>query len=107
MKSVLIVAALIAAQFTTPATANNEGHRRDVAVNFGDLDLGTAEGVAAFETRLVRAVAKACGTAHYLEAELLNDMDRCRASAYARVVPIRDAIIRKARQKELGLTASK
>ena len=105
MKSVLIGAALLAALSTAPATAG--GERRDVSVNFGDLDLKTAEGIAALEDRLVRAVAKACGTAHYLEAQQLSDMERCRAGAYARVAPTRDAIVRHAAAKDLGRIASK
>lgn len=93
MKTVLIGAALLAAQLAAPAAAGTGEKRRDVPVNISDLDLGTREGVAALDRRLARAVVKACGTAHYLEPEQLNEVDRCRAAARDRAMATRAKIL--------------
>ena len=93
MKHVLIGAALAAALLTAPAAASPGGKRRDVRVKVADLDLRTSEGVAALDRRLAQAVVKACGTAHYLEPEKLDEMDRCRADARERAMATRNAIL--------------
>ena len=93
MKTVLIGAALVAAQLTVPASAGTGEKRRDVPVKISDLDLGTRQGVAALDRRLARAVVKACGTAHYLEPEQLNEVDRCRAAARDPATATREKIL--------------
>jgi UrcA family protein len=98
MKKLLIGAALVAAQLAAPAMADTGQKRRDIGVAVSDLDLGTREGVAALDRRLARAVAKACGTAHYLEAEQLDDLDRCRADARERATAARNEILRRGSQ---------
>ena len=93
LKHVLIGAALVAAQLAVPASTDPGHRRRNVRVRIADLDLGTSEGVAALDRRLALAVAKACGTAHYLEPEKLDEVDRCRADARARAMATRNAIL--------------
>lgn len=99
MKNVLIGAALIAAQLAASAPANAAGEpgdrRRDVRVKIADLDLSTREGVAALDRRLAQAIVKACGTAHYLEPEALDEVDNCRADARERAMATRNAILRR------------
>ncbi len=94
MKDLLIGAALAAAMLTAPATASDGEKRRDVRISVADLDLGTAEGVAALDKRLAQAVVKACGSAHYLEPEALKEVDRCRAAAAQRAMATRNALLR-------------
>jgi UrcA family protein len=93
MKLVLIGTALAAALLAAPVAATPGEKRRDVRVKVADLDLGTPGGIVALDRRLARAVVKACGTAHYLEPEKLNEMDRCRAAARDRALAARKAIL--------------
>lgn len=93
MIHVLIGAALAAAQIAAPAAADAGETRRDVRVATADLDLSTREGIAALDRRLAKAVAKACGTAYYLEPEELNAVDRCRAAARERTASMRTALL--------------
>lgn len=95
MKYVLVGVAIFAAQLSTPASADAGQQRRDVSVNFADIDLRTREGLAEFDRRLARAVLKACGTAHYLEREQLRDLDHCRATAHARAMATRDKLVHR------------
>ena len=100
MKHYLAGLALIAATVATPAAAAGPGGaRRDVTVSVADLDLSTAEGAAILERRLTRAVAKACGTAYFLDGEALRDMDRCRADAGARAERARTRLIARSSGK--------
>jgi UrcA family protein len=93
MMKVPIGAALFAAQIAAPAAASGGEARRDVRVAVSDLDLSTREGIAALDRRLVKAVAKACGTAHSLDPDKLNEMYRCRDDARARAMAQRNAIL--------------
>ncbi len=93
MKHVLIGAALAAALLAAPAAASSDEKRRDVRINVADLDLGTAQGIAALDRRLAKAVVKACGTAYYLEPEELDTMERCRAAAQNRAMATRNALL--------------
>ena len=96
MKYVLVGVAIFAAQLSTPASADAGQQRSDVSVDIADIDVRTQEGLAEFDRRLVRAVLKACGTAHHLEPEQLRDMDHCRADAHARAMVTRDHVIQRA-----------
>ena len=93
MKYGLIGAALAAALLAAPAAAGSGEKRRDIRVKIADLDLATSEGVATLDRRLAQAVVKACGTAHYLEPEALDEMDRCRAAARERAMATRNALL--------------
>jgi UrcA family protein len=93
MKLVLIGAALVAAHLAAPAAANPDGKHREIRVEVADLDLSSPEGISELDRRMARAVLKACGTAYYLEAEQLRDLDRCRSAALERATAARDALI--------------
>ena len=62
MKMQSLALALTAAALAVPAAAADEA--QSVAVRYGDLDLGTADGQRQLDIRLERAAREVCGVDH-------------------------------------------
>ena len=89
----LFLATLLA--FTaTPALA--EPITVTSTVQTADLDLSSARGQRALESRLVQAVKEVCGTASNLDVAGKNDVRRCRAETLAGLAIERDQRIARA-----------
>ncbi|WP_432767959.1 MAG: UrcA family protein [Sphingopyxis sp.] len=92
MQKLLILAALAAASFGQPASAQTAPTNPSVTVAHKDLDLATAAGAKALDRRIWRAVVDVCGTAPDYDIEGKNEVRKCRrdtrrvASAQADVV---------------------
>ncbi len=99
MKTIILAAALAAALAPTAADAQK---RRDIRVPVADLDLRTSDGLAVLDKRLRRAAAIACGTAYPLDEVAVADMNRCRADALARATATREAVLERARARQLA-----
>lgn len=92
MKTVSIGAALLA-QLAAPSLPHSGQKMREVHVAVADLDLSSAKGMATLDRRLVRAVLKVCGTAHYLDSAQMADMELCRVDASRRASAARQALL--------------
>lgn len=95
MKHVFTALTLAAAQLSTPPIADFGHDRRDLAVSIADLDLATEAGIATLKQRLDLAVVKACGTAYFLDAKQLQDVERCRADARKEAELALEAVVKK------------
>ena len=92
MKTLTLAAALIAASFASiPAVAQSDAQR--VAITVADLNLGTAEGRAALDLRLLHAARSACGTPSPADLDGVAERDRCVAEARAEATRQRDALV--------------
>lgn len=89
MKTVLTIAPALLAS-ATPALSQPATH--SVAVHYGDLDLASAGGRAALDSRLRQAVRTACGAPSPADLRGLNRAADCRADLNRSVSQRRDAI---------------
>ena len=88
----LILAALVAAAIPAmPALAQDAP--RTVAIAYGDLDLGTAQGRARFDLRVLHAARAACGTPSPADLRGRIKQDECVAEIRAAAAPQRDALV--------------
>ena len=105
-----IAAAIIAASLAavpSPAFAQSGGQTR-IVVSHVDLDLGTAEGRAALDLRVLHAARTACGTPSPADPRGRADADQCVAEARAAAAVQREAAVAVAlRQAEPVLASSR
>ena len=88
----LILAALVAAAIPAmPALAQDAP--RTFSVAYGDLDLGTAQGRARFDLRVLHAARAACGTPSSADLRGRIKQDECVAEIRAAAAPQRDALV--------------
>ena len=78
-KAILSAVALSVAAVGVAVPANAE--TRSVAVQYGDLDLASAEGKATLKGRLKGAVRKVCGTADIRNQKESADVENCNVQA--------------------------
>ena len=97
MQAYLIAAAIAASTIAVPSAAAADQVRRDVPVEYADLDLSTRVGMVTLDRRLRRAVADACGSAHHFDIEQQQDLARCLAAARERAEAARSVILARAR----------
>ncbi|MGQ0587944.1 MAG: UrcA family protein [Sphingosinicella sp.] len=94
----LILAALVAAGIPAmPALAQDAP--RNIAVAYGDLDLGTAEGRARFDLRVLHAARAACGTPSSADLRGRIKQDECVAEIRAAAAPQREALVASASRR--------
>lgn len=76
-----------------------------VAVHYGDLDLGSAGGRAALDSRLRQAVRTACGEPSPSDLRGLNRAADCRVDLTRSLAAHRDAVYAAASTRPLVLVA--
>ena len=106
MKTIVIVAALVAGLTVTPAFAQNGADRR-IAISHADLDLTTEAGRATLDLRLLHAARTACGTPSPADALGVQRADACVAELRATAAPQRDALIALAQRQTQTALASR
>jgi UrcA family protein len=96
MKTLTILAALIGAGVTAAAGIGHAAHAQvpatqTVAVHYGDLNLGSAEGRATLDHRIRHAIRAACGIASSADLKGQNLVAACRDDLTASLSRQRDA----------------
>ena len=71
-------------------------------VNYGDLNLSSPAGAAAFQSRIDRAVRQICGSAHASDLNGQAQVRRCRSDSIAGVAARRDAVLAAANSPRTG-----
>ena len=107
MKTVTLAAIVAATLAAAPAFAQNEVSGPRIAVSVADLDLGTAQGRAALDLRLLHAARTACGTPSPADPRGAANLELCVADAMAAAAPQRDAAIALAQRRGSALLASR
>ena len=109
MKTITILAALLAAGLTTATgighVAYAQPNSRTVAIPYGDLNLGSEEGRAALDRRIGHAIREACGTPSPVDLRGHNEAGQCRAELRASLATQRDAAFASAGNSGTTLTA--
>ena len=94
-----VMASLIA---VNPAAAEPYGTEK---VRHADLDLTSAEGIAALDSRINSAVRKVCGYAFPADLHSMKSVHRCRQDTLADVQPQRSKALAGARNESIQLAA--
>lgn len=102
MKTITIIAASVLAAGLTAAsgighvaqaqTQAETAAGRTVAVHYADLDLRSATGREALDSRIRQAVRQACGIASPADLRGQNDVSACRRDLAASLAGQRDAV---------------
>jgi UrcA family protein len=102
----LITAGVIKA---APALAEPVSPEINVSlVHTADLDLSTAQGQRALDSRLTIAAREVCGTASDVDLEGKNDVRHCRTEVLARANAQRDQLLASAgRGAVIAITAAR
>ena len=88
----ITIALLAAATRAMPALAAEAGYEQwQVKVQTADLDLSSATGQRALDTRLSQAMTRLCGAPVLFTRDELADLDACRADAMKIAAPQIDA----------------
>ena len=87
---------LVAAALSTNAVAQSQS----VTVSYGDLDLTTSAGIAAFDSRIDAAVERVCGQPSMLSQR--NAVSNCRAAARAQAQSQRSVLLARAQAGKNG-----
>jgi len=103
----LLSAALVAASLAAAPASAQTADRPAIAVSHDDLDLGTAEGRAALDLRLLHAARSVCGTPSPADARGRSALDGCVAEARAAAAAQRDAAIALAQREGRPALASR
>ena len=106
MKTMLTVAALLAASLATMAPAQDAGGQQGLSVRYADLDLTSDAGVKALDRRIYNAASAACGTPSSADPQGRQKVETCRTEARASVEAQRGTIIASARQAAATSLAS-
>lgn len=85
MKTLLVPIALAATFASLPAAAQQEVETRTMTVPYADLDLGSAKGQAAFETRINHAIENVCATPDERTLDARKREQACRKDSQARM----------------------
>jgi len=94
-----IAFALAALTATLPSSAL-AGAAQSETVPYGDLNLGSEEGVKALDRRLDRAVERVCGTPQIRSLQAQRQIEQCRAETWAAIQDDRQFAIAKATGQE-------
>ena len=100
------IAAIAAAGLTAAPASAQVGAPHRIAVSHADLDLGTAEGRAALDLRVLHAARAACGTPSPADPRGRADVDACVAEARAAAAAQRDAAVALAQRRAQSVLAS-
>ena len=98
MKTMLTIAALVAASFSAPALAQGEPLSINAHIRTADLDLTTDAGVRALDRRIRNAAVTLCGIPSSADPNGKRTARECRADARAQAYAQRQAAIASARQ---------
>ncbi|WBX82953.1 UrcA family protein [Sphingosinicella microcystinivorans] len=93
MKTLLALSALAGGLWALPATAEPVSPEATRVVSYGDLDLATADGRRALDSRIRIAVRSACGTASAADLVGKREVRRCRETARADIAPVSERIL--------------
>ena len=96
MKTMLTIAALVAASLSTPALAQDSSPT-SLCVRWADLDLTTEAGLRALDRRISNAAATACGIPSSADPVGKRAVKQCRAEARDRAYSQRQTAIALAR----------
>jgi UrcA family protein len=75
----------VASPAAAAAADDRVNDRVNILVSFADLNLSTADGAAALQQRVNRAVNRICGTAYLRDMTRISAIDRCRAAVNSSV----------------------
>jgi UrcA family protein len=104
MKTILFAAVAAASLSAAPALAQNNAPTR-IEISSAGLDLGTAEGRAALDLRIVHAARTACGTPSPADALGRTKAAACLADVRIAAAAQRETLIAAARpQPQAGRT---
>jgi UrcA family protein len=85
----------LAATLATPAIAQDWGNQpHTVQVSYGDLNLNSAQGIAALDRRIDAAVGRFCGAPMNLSE--YSHVRKCRAAAFASARSQRTVVLAQA-----------
>ena len=102
MKTIVLAAVAAASFSATPALAQNGAPAR-IEISAAGLDLGTPQGRAALDLRIVHAARTACGTPSSADALGRGKADACVADVRLAAAAQRDVLIAAA-QPQAGRT---
>ena len=98
MKTMLTIAALLAASIATPALAQDISGQRSFSVRHADLNLASEAGIRTLDRRIHNAVSAACGTPSSADPEGKRKVKDCREQAKATAAAQRSSLIAASRQ---------
>lgn len=99
LSTIAIVAAVGAAN---PVLAGQNDSQR---VHYGDLNLNSPAGVAAFDARIEQAINEVCRSTSPYELQDLRNTRRCRSDTRAAVRSLRNTAIAQARRGNIDLAS--
>lgn len=89
MKTIINIAALLAATAAIPAFAQDNAGQRSFSVHYADLDLTSDAGIRTLDRRIRNAASAACGIPSSADPDGKRAVKQCRAdvreSAYAQL----------------------
>ena len=106
MHRYLIVAAVAAAAFATPVSAQTPPETQRIVVDHADLDLTSRAGIARLDRRILTAIQAACGPTSDADPAGQNRARSCRKTAAAQVKAQRDLALAAARLDSPTLLAA-
>lgn len=98
MKTIVLAAVAAASLFAAPAFAQTSAPTR-IEISSAGLDLGTAQGRAALDLRIVHAARTACGTPSPADARGQRKAESCVADLRLAASAQRDVMIAAAQQQ--------
>lgn len=98
MKTMLTIAALLAASLATPVLALDVSGQRSFSIPYADLDLSKEAGVRTLDRRIHNAAAAACGIPSSTDPKGRQKVKACRAEIKASAETQRSRAIALARQ---------
>jgi len=99
LTTIVILAAIGAAN---PVLAGQNDSQR---VHYGDLDLNSPAGIAAFDSRIEQAVNQVCAATSPYELQDRRNVRQCRIATRAAVRNLRTTAIAQARRGNLDLAS--
>jgi UrcA family protein len=105
MKTLLTLAAVVAASSFTPALAQDAAGERRHVVHYSDLDLSREADLRKFDRRLARAIAEACGSASDFDPAGKNQVRRCRDRLWAGLTAERERTIASRARPDIVVAA--
>ncbi len=93
MKTMLTIAALLAASLATTAPAQADPTTISLGVHYADLDLNSEAGIRALDRRISNAAATACGIPSSADRDGKRAVKQCRAEARERAASQRQVAI--------------
>ena len=105
MKTLLVPFALAATFASVPAAAQQEVETRTMTVPYADLDLGSARGQAALETRINDAIANVCANPDERTLDARKRERACREDSQARMAGTVSRLASASERGSLGAVA--